>query len=201
MNSLRSDFCESKWKFLKISREEPQGIFYAGREKRWNWRKRIVQLEGQVMGKYSVIDHTTTQTLTYRFYIQLGPSLCTFQLLQQMVIFNKVVVCPTSLPSPGFNHWGLLWCFWGMTHPLWVWLRSGPGHCVVEIQRPLHCLFWKSGFLAPCEGQCRGEPLNERTTWEIYSWFGHILDTLSIERAGESLVCPVLGLPDELCWI
>lgn len=29
---------------------------------------------------------------------------------------------------------------------------------------------------------------------EICSWFGHILDKISIGRAGESLVCPVLGL-------
>ncbi len=49
------------------------------------------------------------------------------------------------------------------------WSRSEPGHCVVEIQLPLRCLFWKSGFLALCEGQCRGELSNERTTREIYS--------------------------------
>lgn len=113
--------------------------------------------------------------------------LCVFQRLQHMVIFNKVVVCPASSPSPGFNRWGLLWCFWGLTHPLWVRLRSEPGHCVVEIQCPLHCLFWKTSFLALCEGQCGGELLNERTSWEIYSGFGHILDMLSIwESGGES---------------
>lgn len=73
--------------------------------------------------------------------------------------FNKLVVCPASSSSPGFNHWGLLWCFWGMAHPLWVWLRSG--RFVVETQLPLHCLFWKSGFLALFEGQCRRRTIKQ----------------------------------------
>lgn len=135
-------------------------------------------------------------------YRQLGPSVAHFSLFNRWsAVFNKLVVCPASLSSPGFDHWGLLWCFWGVTHPLWVWLRSGPGHCVVEIQRLLHCLSWKFCSLALSEGQCRGEPLNERSTWEIYSQFGHMLDMLSVGRAEESLICPLLGLPDDLWWI
>lgn len=106
------------------------------------------------------------------------------------IFFNKLVVCPVSLPGPGFYHWGLLWCFWGITHLLWIWLRSGPGHCVVETRLPLHCLIWKSGFVALCEGQCRGEPLHESTT-ERYALD---LDMISIGRTGESLVFPILGL-------
>lgn len=57
-------------------------------------------------------------------------------------------------------------------------------------------VFWHSA-----EGQCPREPLNQRTAWEINPWFGHILDMLSAVRAGESLVCPLLGLLDKLWWI
>lgn len=110
--------------------------------------------------------------------MQLGPSLVHLgHFSRWSAIFNKLVVCPTSSPDPGFNRWGLLWCFWGVTHPLRVWLRSEPGHCVVETQRSLHCLFWKSRFLALGEGQCWGEPLNEKDClgdmFLIWTYFGH----------------------------
>lgn len=118
--------------------------------------------------------NSTTQTLTYRFYTQLGPSLVHFSCFSRWpAIFNKLVVCPVSTSSPNFNRWGLLWCFWGVTHLLWV--QAWAPCCGNPAPSPVFILeVWFSG--TPWRSM-PGGPIK----WEvhlgdiffIWTYFGH----------------------------
>lgn len=123
-----------------------------------------------------------------RFYIQS-------MVKSRSAIFNEPVVCPASSSGLGSNHRELLWCFWAVTHPLWVWSRSGPRHRVVETQRSLTAVYFGSPvFWHSLEGQrWGGSVLKARGLLGRY-----ILDLdifcFLLEELGESLVCPIFGL-------
>lgn len=156
-----------KLKVFKIFREGSQRIFHAGRGKELEEENEL-SCQGETLPAPKPLPtHSRRRLVTW-----------------QSAGFPDM--CPAPSSSADFNRCGLLWCFWGVAHPLWVWLRSllSLFHFVVETQCHCHYLFWRSVFLALFEGWCWWEPLNDRSAWEICSWFGHILDLLSLGRGG-----------------
>lgn len=95
--------------------------------------------------------------------------------------FNKLVVCPASSSSPGFNHWGLSGFGWGLGALLWK-----PSSLSTVYFGSL--VFWHS-----LKVNAEGEPLNKRTAWEMCCWFGYFGRAFS-RRERERLVLPTFGL-------
>ena len=137
-----------------------------------------VQLQCRVMESRSVIHHNPV----YDYYMQVMDKVS--------LIFNKLAVCPMSLPGSGFITVSVFWRCYSSMALVGVWVMGTvlwkPPLFILEVQ--FSGTLWRS---IP-----RGTIKRE-----TYSGFGHISEVLSVGGAGESLVCPILGLPDELWWI
>lgn len=174
-NSLWSNVCESKWK--KIFK-------YPGRSQNISCRKREETEGGEGFScRARPWGNTppppkplcTGSRWSLHLYISLTSSSCVLRLHLAQVLTTEGCcgVSEAWLIHSGFG--------WGLGALLW----KPSSLSTVYFGR---LVFWHS-----LKVNAEGEPLNKRTTWEMYCWFGYFGRAFS-RRERERLALPTFGL-------